>query len=568
MDRPIVSQRAITLETDILNANRDTMVALGWAMQSVLGVSTCLSGLACSPATPASLSVQIGEGAIYSLQSLEATAYSSMEADTAHNIVKQGLSLDPVLLACPAPTVPGVSVVYLVQAAYQDQDSGSVLNSFGIAQPAQRKGVCVLSIKAGSPAATGTEAAPTVDTGFVGLYTVTVASGQVSVTAANIATVSGAPFITETLTQKISQATADARYATKTGVQQNLYSTAVAGGSADAITAAYDPAITAPTNGMTVMVRAAIQNATPFPTFTPNSGLVPAIDIVKGNGLPLVAGDIAGAGHWLELQYDAVLNKWVLQNPATGVNAQRHGCCRLDKSGENLLLHPYNGNGLMIAGQVQTIPAAGVSLAPTGLTVGTVYYIYAYMLDGVLTLMASASTHTTDAITGVEVMSGDGSKTLVGMAYCDVGPSWVFKMNAVGVLSWFNRRALYISTEGSFDPTTASGVLGELAPDVRVYFMCWADNAVSLYAMTSMITTGPGPQIDYGLGIDSTSVAQFPQTSGAGSFVASSPMFPAAVGGVANYPEAQYHYATPLGSSKNNYTAKFANPCVSGTVWG
>lgn len=37
--------------------------------------------------------------------------------------------------------------------------------------------------------------------------------------------------------------------------------------------------------------------------------------IVKLNNQPLVAGDIAGAGHWLELQYDSVLDKYVLQNP-------------------------------------------------------------------------------------------------------------------------------------------------------------------------------------------------------------------------------------------------------------
>ena len=33
------------------------------------------------------------------------------------------------------------------------------------------------------------------------------------------------------------------------------------------------------------------------------------------------AGDIAGAGHWIELQYDSTLDKWVLLNPAKGINA-------------------------------------------------------------------------------------------------------------------------------------------------------------------------------------------------------------------------------------------------------
>jgi phage-related tail fiber protein len=225
MDRPLVYLRASPLEIDMLNASRDGMVALGWAMQSVLGLSTCLSGLACTPTSPAGLSILIGAGAIYSLQNLDAIAYSALEADTTHNIVKQGLSLDPIPLACPAPVTPGFSVVYLVQAAYQEQDIS--LNS-GSVPSAQRKGVCVLSIKTGIAAATGTQVTPAADAGSVGLYAVTVAYGQVSVTAANIATVNGALFITETLTQKISQATADARYISQAAADARYISQATA----------------------------------------------------------------------------------------------------------------------------------------------------------------------------------------------------------------------------------------------------------------------------------------------------------------------------------------------------
>lgn len=100
-------------------------------------------------------------------------------------------------------------------------------------------------------------------------------------------------------------------------IQQNAMIAATAGGTADAITAGYTPAIAAPTIGMVLYVRAAAANTTTTPTFSPD-GLT-ARTIVKGNNLPLVAGDIAGAGHWLALQYDASLLKWVLLNSATGV---------------------------------------------------------------------------------------------------------------------------------------------------------------------------------------------------------------------------------------------------------
>lgn len=99
-------------------------------------------------------------------------------------------------------------------------------------------------------------------------------------------------------------------------LQQAAFMSANAGGTVDAITAAFTPALAAlPTapGTLSVFVRATGANATTTPTFKADG--TTAKTIVKGNSVPLVAGDIAGAGHWLELQYDATLDKWVLQNP-------------------------------------------------------------------------------------------------------------------------------------------------------------------------------------------------------------------------------------------------------------
>ncbi len=105
----------------------------------------------------------------------------------------------------------------------------------------------------------------------------------------------------------------------KTGMQGSHFSIANAGGTADAITAVFSPAIAALTHGMTLQVRAAAANATTAPTFTPAVGTIAAKTIVKGNNLPLAVGDIAGAGHWLTVCYDQTLDKFVLQNPAKGI---------------------------------------------------------------------------------------------------------------------------------------------------------------------------------------------------------------------------------------------------------
>jgi len=107
-------------------------------------------------------------------------------------------------------------------------------------------------------------------------------------------------------------------------IQENLYSACSAGGTSDALTGSFTPAITSTTMATGVVeltIRAAYANATTTPTFTPNPGVITPAAIVKGNGLSLAAGDIAGAGHWITLQWDATLSRWVLLNPATGVNA-------------------------------------------------------------------------------------------------------------------------------------------------------------------------------------------------------------------------------------------------------
>lgn len=109
--------------------------------------------------------------------------------------------------------------------------------------------------------------------------------------------------------------------------------TGSSGGTPDAITVDLTPALASLVNGVLVFVRASAVNITTTPTFAP-TGLQPFV-IVKGSNLPLLAGDISGVGHWLTLQYDATLIKWVLLNPAKGaitadamvdaIGAFRHG---------------------------------------------------------------------------------------------------------------------------------------------------------------------------------------------------------------------------------------------------
>ncbi|UQV43458.1 hypothetical protein KIV45_15940 [Janthinobacterium lividum] len=210
MKRQIIYPGQIPLETDLLGTNKNTMIALAKLTAAIIGTATMVNGLTCAPNAPAALSVVVSPGEIYSLQNIDGTAYSSIAADTTHSIMKQGISMDAVTLTCPAPSTAGQSINYLIQAAFSEVDSGAVVLPYynasnpstaysgpagaGTTNNTVRDGVVALSAKAGIAAATGSQLTPAADAGYVGLWVVTVANGQTTITAGNIVQAVGAPF--------------------------------------------------------------------------------------------------------------------------------------------------------------------------------------------------------------------------------------------------------------------------------------------------------------------------------------------------------------------------------------
>ena len=91
------------------------------------------------------------------------------------------------------------------------------------------------------------------------------------------------------------------------------------GGTVDAITATFVPALTALVDKMRVIVRATGAN-TGAVTFIPDGvGTPVTVDkIVNGLNVALVAGDITNANHVLDLVYDAGDVRWMLLNPSHG----------------------------------------------------------------------------------------------------------------------------------------------------------------------------------------------------------------------------------------------------------
>lgn len=217
MDRQIVYPGSVPLDTDLLNVQRSTMVAIGYLAQMMLGTGTVVDGLNCTPTAPPSLAVVIGPGSITQLNTVDPNAYGSLGPEANDPVVKMGVNVTGLQFPLQAPGTSGQSLIYLIQVSFAELDSGSLVlpyynasnpsqpfsgaNNTGVAQNTQRLQRVQVQVKAGAEAPTGTQVAPDADAGFVGIWTVTVNSGAQQVTAANIVQVPGAPFLPTKLPQ-------------------------------------------------------------------------------------------------------------------------------------------------------------------------------------------------------------------------------------------------------------------------------------------------------------------------------------------------------------------------------
>lgn len=120
-------------------------------------------------------------------------------------------------------------------------------------------------------------------------------------------------------------------------IQRLRHTSAIAEGTADALSASFETPVRQLANATTLTVCAQFRNETQTPSFRADE--TSALTIVKGTGQPLEIGDIRGAGHWLELRYDENLNKWVLMNPATGIVTNGIACAEAGGSADVITAH-------------------------------------------------------------------------------------------------------------------------------------------------------------------------------------------------------------------------------------
>ncbi|KVN36797.1 hypothetical protein WJ63_35140 [Burkholderia pyrrocinia] len=160
--------------------------------------------------------------------------------------------------------------------------------------------------------------------------------------------------------------------------------------------------------------------------------------------------------------------------------------CYLTTSGSSLMLTRKNGCYLTIQGVARMIPAAGVTLAGSGATAQTRYFVYAYMAGNTMALEASTTGYVSDAATGLPVKSGDASRTLVGMIFCLQAGTWLQGADRIDCLSYFNRV-----------PRLASGINngGQAQADtvwVAMPVMNWSGETIEASVVGFGNTPGPG----------------------------------------------------------------------------
>jgi hypothetical protein len=133
--------------------------------------------------------------------------------------------------------------------------------------------------------------------------------------------------------------------------------------------------------------------------------------------------------------------------------------------------YPFKGSLIKINGSIYSIPAAGIisgatsvyvgGVAGQSLTINTFYYVYLFNNAGTLTFDFSTTSHatsTTAGNVGVEIKSGDDTRSLIGIIYTGPSLTTAFYDDIATryTRTWFNRTPIALQGSGSnWGPSSA-----------------------------------------------------------------------------------------------------------------
>jgi hypothetical protein len=259
----------------------------------------------------------------------------------------------------------------------------------------------------------------------------------------------------------------------------------------------------------------------------------------------------------------------VLTGSGSGITglSQEVGQCRLVATSSTVLtLIPINGQFIKIAGAIYAIPSAGVTLSNSGLSVSTLYYIYASISGGNVTLSASVTAYATDTTAGnvgVRIKSGDNAFTLVGMIYTSAASQFVDVATSRQVLSYFNRRDRHFLAAASNYSTTSTSMV--IATPAMVNSLNWADDGICVWLAGQAGMTG-SYALQQAVFDNNTAntygVYQYIYTTGA------STNYPNLIGGWHQPAEGFHQYYVAFGAVSGSGTTSIVNMSATGYVRG
>lgn len=161
----------------------------------------------------------------------------------------------------------------------------------------------------------------------------------------------------------------------------------------------------------------------------------------------------------------------------TGLNIGNKFNCYLTTSGSNLILLPVgSGKQITISGTNRTLPEAGVTLAPSGLTINTLYYIYAIWDGSSVVLNALTNVPTYNYSLGYPTHPSDTGYTLVGVVYVLTGPAFVNTPTQRYVASFWNRKNRRLLSDVAGPITSTSDTLAAVSGSPVVQWIMWSDD--------------------------------------------------------------------------------------------
>lgn len=260
-----------------------------------------------------------------------------------------------------------------------------------------------------------------------------------------------------------------------TQLQQQFGNYAADTGAANAYVVTLNPPPASLAGLLGSPIRVLITNANTGSSTIAVNGLAATV-ITNTDGSNLQPNQLP-AGHIQELFYNGTTFDIVIPPQ------WNYGQCRLlFASSTSLALKPYGGRWLTINGTPRPVPQAGVNVSNGGLSATTLYYVYAFMSGSTMTLEAVATTHATDTSTsnyGVEIKSGDATRTLVGMCYTNGSSQFVDSAAIRNVATWFNRFGRSCNgAQVSAGITSLTYVA--LGSSANCELVCWSDESVMI----------------------------------------------------------------------------------------